>query len=266
MGLGCFRINDRFFYPLKLKVCGENVKVLPVIDILNGKVVHAVKGQRNQYLPLQSSLTPSTQPAEVLAAFKTLGFSEAYVADLDAILDCTLDFTDLKALAATGVELMVDAGITSLDRAQRLLDAGVGKLVVGTETLQRMAFVSEATERFGSSRVVMSLDLKGETVLVKPDFDGSRDALTLIHDFKARGISQVIVLDLLRVGSGAGVNASFLRQAINVDVDIIVGGGVRNITDLLELKALGASGALVASALHSGKIRVADLKAQGMLG
>jgi phosphoribosylformimino-5-aminoimidazole carboxamide ribotide isomerase len=244
----------------------QTLKALPVMDILNGKVVHAIKGQRSQYRPLQSNLTPSTDPAEVVGAFKTLGFSEVYVADLDAIIDCTSDFTDLKPLAATGVELMVDAGITSLDRAQRLLDAGVGKLVVGTETLQSKAFVAEAVERFGSGRVVVSVDLRGEEVLVKSGFDGFRDAFSLINSFKAMGVSQVIVLDLLRVGSGAGVNIDFLQRVVRLGgLEVYVGGGVRDINDLLELRSLGVTGALVATALHNGKISIQTLKQNGLL-
>ncbi len=67
---------------------------------------------------------------------------------------------------------MVDAGVTSIERAQNLLDSGVSKLVVGTETLQRQGFIKEAVKRFGSERVMLSLDLKGEKVMVKVGFDG----------------------------------------------------------------------------------------------
>ncbi|MCW4030370.1 MAG: HisA/HisF-related TIM barrel protein [Candidatus Bathyarchaeota archaeon] len=243
-----------------------SLKIIPVIDILNGKVVHAVRGQRSQYQPLQSSLTPSTEPAQVTATFKALGFSEVYVADLDAIIDCANDFSDLKPLLTSGVSLMVDAGITSLDRAQKLLKTGIDKLVIGTETLQNKRFVAEAVAEFGSSHVVVSLDLKGETVLTKASFDGSHDALTLLGEFKAMGVRQVIVLDLLRVGSGEGVNKELLKRVTALGgLDVYAGGGVRNIEDLIELQKIGLKGALIATALHTGKITVADLKQNGFL-
>ena len=80
------------------------------------------------------------------------------------------------------------------------------------------------------------------------------------------GVSQVIVLDLARVGSGEGVNIDFLKQVIaEVGVDVYVGGGVRDINDLVELRKLGVSGALVATALHTGKISIAQLKQEGFL-
>ncbi|HKM59743.1 MAG TPA: HisA/HisF-related TIM barrel protein, partial [Candidatus Bathyarchaeia archaeon] len=61
------------------------MKVIPVIDILNGIVVHAVRGKRREYQPLQSSICNSIEPLEIAKTFKTLGFSELYIADLDAI-------------------------------------------------------------------------------------------------------------------------------------------------------------------------------------
>lgn len=238
------------------------MKVIPVIDILNGVAVHAVKGKRSEYRPLQSILADSSDPLKVANTFRTLGFDELYIADLDAIIDCSKDFHSLKRIAdETGLKLMVDAGVTSIERAKRLLENGAAKLVVGTETLQNMSFVAEAVEAFGSDRVIVSLDLKGDKVLVKMGFDGCMDPLCLLEEFAEMGVSQVIILDLSRVGSGEGVNVEFLSKVLcDLALSVYVGGGVRDVADLAELKKLGVAGALVASALHSGKISVAELK------
>ena len=238
------------------------MKVIPVIDVLNGVVVNAVRGLRKEYKPLRSNLTNAISPLEVAKTFKNLGFTEIYIADLDAIISCSFDFSMHKQIAAqTGLKLMVDAGITGIDRAQNLLDSGVSKVVVGTETLQRKGFVKEAVERFDSQRVILSLDLKGEKVMVKQGFDGCVTPLCLLREFKKMGVEQVIVLDLARVGSGEGVNVGFLKSVIaEIGVDIYVGGGVRDINDLVELQKIGVSGALVATALHNGKISIPALK------
>ena len=114
---------------------------------------------------------------------------------------------------------------------------------------------------FGNDRVVVSLDLKGDKILVKLGFDGCLNPICLLKDFKQMGVSQVIVLDLARVGSGEGVNTDFLKEVIaEVGVDVYVGGGVRDINDLVELRKLGVSGVLIATALHTGKITVAATK------
>jgi phosphoribosylformimino-5-aminoimidazole carboxamide ribotide isomerase len=244
------------------------LKVIPVIDILSGVVVHAVRGKRKEYKPIQSVLTDSAEPVAVAKAFRDLGFGALYIADLDAIIECTENFQPLKRIAdESGLALMVDAGVTSMERAQKLLDSGVKKLVVGTETLRNKSFVADAVGRFGDGRVVLSLDLRGDTVLVGEGFDGGADAICLLREFADMGVSQFIVLDLQRVGSGEGVNLDFLRRA-RADlpsVDVYVGGGVRGVADLLELKALGVAGVLVATALHTGKISVSDLRRNGLL-
>jgi len=243
------------------------MKVIPVIDVLNGKVVHAVRGKRSDYQPLQSVLCDSVDPLEVAEAFKKLDFDELYVADLDAIIDCSTSFQVLKSIAdETGLKLMVDAGVTSMERAQSLLESGVSKLVIGTETLQNESFVEEAVRVFGGDRVIVSLDLKGDKVLVRPGFDGSADPIFLLRDFEEMGVSQVVVLDLTRVGSGEGVNVDFLKKVLrSLRMDVYVGGGVRNMADLIELKSVGVSGVLVATSLHSGKISVEELRRTGLL-
>lgn len=243
------------------------MKVIPVIDVLNGIVVHAVRGVRKEYQPLKSVLTKSVGPSEVAMVFKNIGFSDLYVADLDAIIDCSTNFNNLKKISdETGIKLMVDAGVTSIERAQKLLDCGVSKLIIGTETLQRKSFVSDAVSLFGAERVVVSLDLKGNKVLVKLGFDGCRDVFCLLRQFKEMGVSQMVVLDLLRVGSGEGVNVDFLKKVIaEVGIDVYVGGGVRGFNDLVELRNIGVSGALVATALHTGKISIDQLKQERLL-
>jgi phosphoribosylformimino-5-aminoimidazole carboxamide ribotide isomerase len=252
-----------FFYMLTLIVTeAECLKVIPVIDVLNGFTVHAVKGKRKEYRPLKTVLTDSSDPIKVALTFKTLGFSELYLADLDAILGKQPNLHLYSQIARkTGLKLMVDAGVTDNKTAKTLLDNGVEKVIVGTETLKTRTFIQNAIRQFGKDRIVVSLDLKDNQVLTNPDFDGSTDPLKLLGELREMGVSDFIVLDLTRVGSEEGVNTAFLKEALMLlGGGVYVGGGVRNIEDLTELKTLGVSGVLLATALHTGKIRFADLK------
>ena len=139
------------------------MKIIPVIDILDDIVVHAVRGRRKEYQPLKSVLCASTDPVDVARALKEFGFAEMYVADLDAITDGHTNFTVLQQIVdETGFELMVDAGITDLARAKRVLESRVSKVIIGTETLGSIGFVAEAVEFFGSEKIVVSLDLMGD--------------------------------------------------------------------------------------------------------
>jgi phosphoribosylformimino-5-aminoimidazole carboxamide ribotide isomerase len=87
-----------------------------------------------------------------------------------------------------------------------------------------------------------------------------------LRDFRQIGVLGFIVLDLARVGSGEGVNMDFLKKAIaSLGTGVYVGGGVRGVADLIELRDLGVSGVLVATALHNGKISITDLKQARLL-
>ena len=254
------------FILLCLKLSGLGLKVIPVIDILNGVAVHAICGRRSDYQPLQSVFVCSTAPLRVAEAFKTLGFNALYLADLDAILEGSSGL-DLYSLGSSlGLSLMVDAGVSSFDGIEGLLRQGVSKVILGTESLLTMGFVAKAVEQFGADRVVVSLDLKNGAVLGKSGVDRSIAPLRLLGEFEAMGVLEVIVLDLARVGIQEGIDTAFLARVIDqTSLSVYVGGGVRSISDLVELKALGAEGALVATSLHTGSISVGALKQSGFL-
>ena len=243
------------------------MKIIPVIDILGGVAVHAVKGRRSEYQPLKSVLCASANPLDVALAFKMLGFSELYIADLDAIMIGRPNFSVLKQIAdTTGLRLMVDAGVADLERAEKLLKSNAAKIIIGTETLSRLSFVREAVEFLGKERVVVSLDLKGDEVVSGFELGRFSSSLDLLREFQGMDVEQIIVLDLARVGSSEGVNKPFLTAALrNRRVKVFVGGGVRDIEDLLELRNVGVFGVLVATALHSGKITLAELKQADLL-
>jgi phosphoribosylformimino-5-aminoimidazole carboxamide ribotide isomerase len=243
------------------------VKIIPVIDVLGGRVVHAVRGRRKEYQPLKSNLCASTNPVDVAAALKALGFGELYVADLDSITRGQANFSIFKNIAdKTGLELMVDAGIGDLKKAKRVLESHVSRVIIGTETLPSTSLVAEAVELFGSEKIMVSFDLMGDRVISGFELGALKDPVALLREFQEVGVSQIIVLDLCRVGSGEGVNMPFLKKVLKKSkAKVFVGGGVRDVKDLVELKDIGVFGVLVATALHSGKISLKELKQAGLL-
>lgn len=243
------------------------MKVIPVIDILNGIVVHAVRGRRKEYQPLKSVLCASANPLDVATAFKALGFDELYVADLDAITGKHTNFSILKQIAdRTGLELTVDAGITDLEKAEKVRRSHVSNIVIGTETLTNINFVKEAIKFLGREKVVVSLDLIDGKVTGRFELGKFRDPVALSREFQEMGVAKIIMLDLARVGSGEGVNLPILKKVMRkLGTNVIVGGGVRDVKDLLELQDIGVFGALLATALHSGRIPLEELRHAGLL-
>jgi phosphoribosylformimino-5-aminoimidazole carboxamide ribotide isomerase len=243
------------------------MKVIPVIDVLNGVAVHGVRGERERYQPLKSALCKSADPLDIASSFNSLGFCSLYLADLDAILGKTTNFSVYRQIVTqTSLDLMVDAGIADITKAEEVLATGVSKIVVGSETLGNLGFLGQAVKAFGEDRVVVSIDLKKGKVLSASEAIASLDAVSFAQELGKLGVNQIILLDLDRVGTEHGINWALLRNILEkTGVEVLVGGGIRRLKELEQLRELGVSGALVATILHNGKLQVDELKSTGFL-
>ncbi len=243
------------------------MKIIPVIDVLNGKVVHAVKGQREHYLPLKSVLCNSINPVDVAVTFEELGFRELYLADLDAITGGGKNFTIYRKIRKqTKFEFMVDAGIGDIQTAKMVLNAGASRIVIGTETLSNISVITEAFQLFNYDQVVVSLDLKSGKIISASNYVRSLDPVFFAKKLEGLGVKHVIVLDLDRVGAECGVNLDLLRLLLDeTGLNLMVGGGIKDLGELENLRELGVKGVLLATALHKGKIRIDELKSRGMI-
>ena len=243
------------------------MKVIPVIDVLKGVAVHGVRGERDRYQPLRSILCESADPLDIALAFESLGFTGLYLADLDAILGKSANFNVYRQIMTeTGLDLMVDAGIANFVRAEEVLATEVSKIVVGSETLETLEFLSQAVKAFGEDRVVVSIDLKKGKVLSASEVIASLDAVSFAQELGKIGVAQIILLELDRVGTEQGINWALLRTILEkTRVDVLVGGGIRSLQELEELRKLGVSGALVATILHNGKLPVDELTTANLL-
>lgn len=244
------------------------MRVVGVIDVVDGRAVHAVAGQRSQYQPVGSAAGRAVG-GDPLALARTyveaFNLRELYVADLDAIAGAPQQMAVVSRLASTGASLWVDAGVTGPDRALRLLSEGAATVVIGLETLPSFGVLEAISRAVTPSRLVFSLDLK-RGVPVAPvmrDADASGTPEAIAARAVAHGAGGVIVLDLWRVGTGRGPELDLVRRVRDAvpDVELFAGGGVRSLDDLRSLASAGCDGALVATALHTGHLTSADLAA-----
>ena len=238
------------------------MRVLPVLDVMGGHVVRGVGGRRQEYRPIRSRLTASNQPLDVAQAFRNqLGLEELYLADLDALAGVEPEWSLFAGLRARGFHLWVDAGVRMLTMACQLAEAGIDSIVVGLETVQGPAELAEIVRALGD-RVVFSLDLReGKPLGERRVWEGD-SALSIAVQAVRLGVRRLLVLDLARVGLGAGVGTSELCAHLSAaapDVEISAGGGVRDRADLETLRFCGVRRVLVASALHDGRLTRADL-------
>ncbi|MDP3873258.1 MAG: HisA/HisF-related TIM barrel protein [Methyloversatilis sp.] len=245
-------------------------QIIPVIDLMNGQVVHARRGDRQAYQPLQSSLVDGCDPHDVAQALiEATGARQVYVADIDAIRGpvagkangkvsgkvsgkdggetaARADHATLIAELAVrhpDVEWWVDGGYVDATPALALHRAAGVTPVFGTESMRSYG----ALRKFRNARIdtVLSLDYR-RGVPLGPDW--SYDPV----EWPAR----VLAMELGRVGAEDGPALQLIRtlQSMRSDVAVIAAGGVRNREDLRALDGIGVTAVLVASALHDGRL------------
>lgn len=243
------------------------MKIIPVIDVLNGIAVHGIRGERQQYKPLKSLLCSSFKPTDIAYAFKLLGFDSLYLADLDAIIRNTVNYDMYQQITEkTSLNLMIDAGISNIKRTQKVLETGTSKIIIGSETLKSLDFVEKCVNTFGEDKILVSVDQKGGKLLGTTQTITSLDPVSFAKKLEGLGVRKIILLELDRVGSENGTNLTLIRNVLEkTELKLIVGGGIRNMQEIHELSSLGVSGALIATVLHNGKVAVEDLKSAGFL-
>ena len=235
------------------------MRIIPVLDLKGGQAVHAVAGLRSAYRPLVSRFHPTADPVALGRAMRDQGGStEVYLADLDAIVDrAEPAWATFRALAGLGLTVWADVGIAEGSEADRLLDAGVGQVVVGLETVRGPDVLAALVGAVGADRVVWSLDLRdGVPILPRVHhwLGDPFDPANLTEQAVGAGVRRMLRLDLATVGTGrgvAGVPPVSLRWP---GVSWMAGGGVTGPADLATLAERGYAAALVGSAWHDGRI------------
>lgn len=236
-------------------------RIIPVLDVMNGQVVRAVGGERDDYQPILSKLTVSTHPLAVaLALLERTGATELYVADLDAIRGGqSISPQVARLLHELHCPIWIDIGLNSIRPPSLLPDTPGLRPVVGTETATPET-LAKSLAVAGARRVAVSLDMKNGQLLGKWSEWGAehaRGAFSVASTAIRGGATSLIVLDLARVGTGTGTGTEALLRVLRdvfPEVDLIAGGGVRTWADVERLGEAGANGVLVASAVHEGML------------
>jgi phosphoribosylformimino-5-aminoimidazole carboxamide ribotide isomerase len=240
------------------------MEVIPVIDISRGVAVHAHRGARALYKPIRSVLLTGADPIALAGAYRrTLGSTTVYIADLDAIAGSGDNLAIIRDMAAAEprLELLVDAGIRNAEEAGRLLQSGAKKVVIASESTAGLDAAAGLFAQLEANATLFSIDLRNRAVIWQAGSSESADPYDVAALLSALGCPQAIVLEMERIGTGSGPDVTFLGRITRAvpGMAFIAGGGIKTIEDLSRLKRAGASGALLATALHEGTITREDL-------
>ena len=225
------------------------MEIIPVIDIHQGQVVHAIEGQRQHYRPLRTSLSESNSPENIVQAFiNSYPFKTIYIADLDAIEGRTNNNWLINELHESfqSLTFWIDQGISS---TKELNSLSRRQHVVGSETNITPETLDEMIILIPD--IILSLDFQ------KNIFLGNHELLKKTDLWPER----IIIMSLANVGSNKGPDYELISKLKETagERKIFVAGGVRDETDLQLLNEMNIDGVLIATALHTQNIKFETL-------
>ncbi len=237
--------------------------VYPAIDIRAGRVVRLRQGD-----PARQTVY-ANDPVEVACRWRDEGAQWLHVVNLDGTFgEAALSADVLARLAALGLPVQFGGGLRSLADAQRALEAGASRVVLGTLAVEQPERAGEAVARFGREAVAVALD--------------TRDGLVATRGWQARsawrpadlgqrlatlGVRHVLYTDIARDGELRGVNVEATAAlARETGLAVIASGGIASLDDIRALKAAGAltsgqgyiAGAVIGQALYTGAVALPE--------
>ena len=238
-------------------------ELYPAIDLRAGRAVRLLRGD------YAAETVYSEDPVAVARSFEAAGAGWIHVVDLDAARTGEAGNLEYVAAIARSVRCEVETGggVRSVEAAERLIDAGVARVVVGTAAVERPEFVAELAARY-PGRVAVGLDARGRQVAVKgwTETTGA-DLVDLARRFEGEGVAALIVTEIGRDGTMAGPDVDQLGAVLRATtVDVIASGGVGTLDDIRALARLGAvgpggrslAGIIVGRAIYEGRFTVEE--------
>ncbi len=228
--------------------------IFPAIDLFDKKAVRLYKGDYSQMT------TYSDDPLAVAKDFEASGARFIHMVDLEGARDGTTPNIDIVSSIARGTGLFVEigGGIRSLDTVRRYIDAGVGRVILGTAAVKDPELTEAAVKQYGD-KIAVGADVKDGYIAIKGWLESSEYTLDAFLDkMQSLGVKTVICTDISKDGAMQGTNRElYLELSKKYTVDIIASGGVSSLEDIRALSDMGLYGAIIGKAYYTGAI---DLK------
>ncbi len=243
----------------------EFVKVIPCLDIRDGRVVKGVKFV---------NLRDACDPVEAAETYSGEGADEIVFLDIVASLEgrkTRLEWVK-KVCGKVGVPFTVGGGISSLDDMNALFDLGVDKVSINTAAVERTELVKEASQKFGKERLVVAIDgrknpaksgLPRLEVVVKGGTEGTGlDLVKWARKVETLGAGEILLTSKDADGTKDGYDLEMTRAVAEaVNIPVTASGGAGKLEHFYEAVAVGkASAILAASVFHFGEISIPEVK------
>ena len=229
--------------------------LLPAIDLFEQKAVRLYKGDYAQMTVY------SDAPLQVAKDFAAAGASWIHMVDLQGARDGGSPNLELVAAVAeeTGLRIEIGGGIRSLETAEKYLQSGVARVILGTAAVTDEGFLREALQAFGPA-VAVGADVKDGFVAIRGWREQSDYSLeSFVEKMQGLGVQTLICTDISRDGAMRGTNRALYRELLKCfSLRLIASGGVSSLEDICALRDLGLYGAILGKAYYTGAVKLAE--------
>ena len=241
------------------------MKIIPAIDLQDGKCVRLLKGDFEQ------STEYSSNPAEIGRRFSGLDVEDLHIVDLDGARTGTQQNHGIVAEIAreTGLQVQLGGGLRGFDDVSDWLANGVSRCVIGSVAVRDPGTVTSWFDKFGPEALVLALDVRlgrdGTPLLTTQGWteDSGVTLWECLDGYGEAGLRHVLCTDVSRDGAMSGPNFDLYVEILNryPTLQLQASGGVRDIDDLELLRELGVPAAITGRALLDGKITAEEIRA-----
>jgi phosphoribosylformimino-5-aminoimidazole carboxamide ribotide isomerase len=234
------------------------MRIIPAIDIIDGKCVRLSQGDYNQ------KIIYNENPLEVAKEFEANGIEFLHLVDLDgAKAGKIINWKILEKIASqTQLKIDVGGGIKTNHDLEVVLKSGAHQVNIGSLATSNKTKVFEWIEVYGAEKIILSADVKGTKVAVSGWLEDSGLELNdLLKDYKEKGLIYCVCTDISKDGMLLGPSIDLYRETLKLfpDLKLIASGGVASMNDVLELKKLNMDGVIIGKAIYEGKIKLKEL-------
>lgn len=225
--------------------------LLPAIDLYEKKAVRLYKGDYAQMTVY------SEKPLAVAGDFASAGAEWIHLVDLEGARYGDTPNLEIvsEIVSETGLRAEIGGGIRRMETAQRYLDAGVRRVILGTAAVTDEGFLREALAAFGAA-VAVGADVKDGYIAIRGWREQSAQTLeAFLSRMEELGVRTVICTDISRDGAMRGTNRALYRAlSARFSMDLIASGGVSSLEDIRELREQGLYGAILGKAYYTGAV------------
>lgn len=234
------------------------MRIIPAIDIIEGKCVRLTKGDYT------TKKVYNENPLEVALEFEANGITNLHVVDLDgAKSKKIINYQVLEEIASkTSLSIDFGGGIKSDNDIRIAFEAGAQQITGGSIAVSDPETFQDWISLYGKDRIILGADCLERKIATQGWLEASEiDVLEFIKSYQSRGIQNVICTDISKDGMLQGPSFDLYKEIISkTNANLIASGGIASIEDLIQLKAIGCEGAILGKAIYEGFITLKELQ------